>query len=230
MQIRLPKNRKLRENIYEETCAEIMKEIISHIKKLAKGDDKPDVSSSTSWLTGQMLVAMPGMGDPRFDRSVIYICSHSPSGAMGLIVNRLFGDADFTMLLEQLNIEALGPVPDIPVQFGGPVEMGRGFILHSGDYLHEGTTRIDDSVAVTATPEIIKDIANGKGPARALMILGYAGWSSGQLEDELKRNGWLTTPADEEILFDRNLDSKWDRAMAKIGIAPSMLSETQGNA
>mgnify|MGYP001217576395 CR=1 FL=1 len=207
-----------------------MKEIISHIKKLATGDNKPDAPAPGNWLTGQMLVAMPGMGDPRFERSVIYICSHSPSGAMGLIVNRLFGDADFPMLLEQLNIKPTGSIPDIPIQFGGPVEMGRGFILHSGDYLHEGTTRIDDTVAVTATTEIIQDIANGKGPARALMILGYAGWSSGQLEDELKRNGWLTTSMDEDILFDRNLDTKWDRAMAKIGITPSMLSETQGNA
>ncbi len=207
-----------------------MKEIISHIKKLAKGGDKLGSSSSPEWLTGRMLIAMPGMGDPRFERSVIYMCSHSPSGAMGLIVNRLFGDADFPMLLEQLNIKASGPIPDIPIQFGGPVEMGRGFILHSSEYSGDGTTKIDDSVAVTATTEIIQDIANGKGPARALMILGYAGWGSGQLEDEFKRNGWLTTQMDEEILFDRNLDSKWERAMAKIGITPAMLSETQGSA
>jgi putative transcriptional regulator len=207
-----------------------MKEMFSPISKLGKGADKPDLPTSPHWLTGQLLVATPGMADPRFVRSVIYICSHSPSGAMGLIVNRIFGDADFPMLLEQLNIKASGTPPDIPIQFGGPVEMGRGFVLHSNDYLREGTTRIDDTVAVTATTEIIQDIANGKGPSHALMILGYAGWSGGQLEEELKSNGWLTVQMDEEILFDKNLDSKWERALAKIGISPAMLSETQGNA
>ncbi len=207
-----------------------MKDIISNIKNLGTRAEKPKSGDAPNWLTGQMLVAMPGMGDPRFIHSVIYICSHGPSGAMGLIVNRLFGDADFPMLLDQLNIEAPGQIPDIPVQFGGPVEMGRGFILHSSEYMIEGTTRIDDSISVTATIDIIKDIAHGKGPARALMILGYAGWASGQLEEELKNNGWLTVGMDEEILFDRAMDTKWERALAKIGISPAMLSETQGNA
>jgi putative transcriptional regulator len=207
-----------------------MKEIISHIRKTGKLGVKPTMPVTPGWLTGKVLVAMPGMADPRFARSVVYVCSHGPSGAMGLVVNRLFGDADFPMLLEQLNIETSLQTPEIPVQFGGPVEMGRGFVLHSCDYLREETTRIDDSVAITATIEIIEDIANAKGPARALMVLGYAGWSEGQLEDELKSNGWLTVNADEDILFDPNLDSKWDRAMAKIGITPGMLCETQGNA
>ncbi len=206
-----------------------MKDIISHIKKMGK-ENKPDAPLAPNWLTGQLLVAMPGMADPRFVRSVIYICSHGPSGAMGLVINRLFGEADFPMLLEQLNIESASETPDMPVQFGGPVEMGRGFVLHSSDYLHEGTTRIDDTVAVTATIEIIQDIAKGKGPARALMLLGYAGWGAGQLEEELKNNGWLTVGADEDILFSSELDSKWDRAMAKIGISPAMLSNMQGNA
>jgi putative transcriptional regulator len=207
-----------------------MKEILSHIKKLGGRADKTDPPATPHWLTGQMLVAMPGMGDPRFVRSVVYICSHGPSGAMGLVINRLFGDADFPMLLEQLNVEVPPNLPDIPVQFGGPVEMGRGFVLHSSDYLREGTTRIDDAVAVTATVEIIEDIARGKGPVRVLMLLGYAGWGEGQLEEELKNNGWLTVGMDEELLFDRNLDSKWERAMAKIGISPAMLSNTGGNA
>lgn len=183
-----------------------------------------------NWLTGQFLVAMPGMADPRFVRSVVYVCSHGPGGAMGLIVNRLFGEADFPMLLDQLNIKTTLSLPEIPVQFGGPVEIGRGFVLHTNDYLKEGTTRIDDTVAITATVEIIEDIANGKGPARAVLLLGYAGWGQGQLEAELKDNGWLMVGADEEILFDGALDSKWERAMSKIGVTPARLSNAQGQA
>ena len=213
-----------------DTSIRAMKEFFSQIKKIGTGPSGTVAAATPGWLTGKLLVAMPGMADPRFVRTVIYICSHGPSGAMGLVVNRLFGDADFPMLLEQLNIDASSGTPDIPVQFGGPIEMGRGFVLHSSEYLREETTRIDDAIAVTATIEVIKDIVSGKGPLRALMVLGYAGWSEGQLEKELKNNGWLTVEADEGILFDINLDSKWDRSMAKIGISPAMLSNTQGNA
>jgi len=205
-----------------------MKEIISKIKKIGEWGSKPLMKDH--WLTGQFLIAMPGMQDPRFTRSVIYLCSHSPSGAMGLVVNRLFGEADFHLLLDQLNIDISFDTPEIPVQFGGPVEMGRGFVLHSSEYLREGTTRIDDSVSVTATIEIIKDIAEGHGPEKVMLALGYAGWGAGQLEAELRNNGWLTTQSDDDILFDSNLDSKWDRAMAKIGICPAMLSDTAGHA
>ncbi|MDR3448704.1 MAG: YqgE/AlgH family protein [Alphaproteobacteria bacterium] len=211
----------------------VMKDIVSRLKKSAGRSLAESVSkwaAKPGWLTGQLLVAMPSMADPRFARAVIYICTHGPSGAMGLIVNRLFGEADFRMLLEQLNIEASAATPDIPVQFGGPVEMGRGFVLHSGDYLREGTTRIDDSVAVTATVEILQDLASGKGPERVMMALGYTGWSAGQLEEELKSNGWLTVPSDEAMIFDADLDSKWDRAMAKIGVSPAMLSGSAGHA
>jgi len=208
-----------------------MKELLSQTKKMGKTDAlKSAGAASEGWLTGRMLVAMPSMLDPRFTRTVIYMCSHGPSGAMGLIVNRLFGEADFPMLLKQLNIQSSLITPDIPVQFGGPVEMGRGFVLHSNDYLREGTTKIDDDIAVTATVEVLEDLANGKGPLHSLLVLGYAGWGEGQLEHELKNNGWLTVDADEDILFDSNLDSKWERAMAKIGISPAMLSSTQGRA
>jgi putative transcriptional regulator len=177
-----------------------------------------------------MLVAMPAMGDPRFTRAVIYVCSHGPSGAMGLVVNRLFGDADFPMLLDQLSIEGSPDTPDIPVHFGGPVETGRGFVLHSGDYLREGTTRVDDSIAITATIEIVQDIADGKGPERLLMALGYTGWGAGQLEDEIKNNGWLIVPVDENIVFDSVLETKWNRAISKIGVSPAMLSTNAGHA
>ena len=207
-----------------------MKDIVSRLKNIIKPDGGFGLSFKSNWLTGQLLVAMPGMSDPRFARSVVYICSHSPSGAMGLVVNRLFGEADFPMLLEQLNIVVEQSVPDVLVQFGGPVEMGRGFVLHSSDYLREGTTRIDDQTAVTATVEIVQDIANGRGPERSLMALGYAGWSAGQLEDEVKSNGWLTVVVDEDILFDRDMETKWERAMAKIGVSPGMLSDAAGHA
>jgi putative transcriptional regulator len=206
-----------------------MKDIFSRTKK---GEVANDVGFGVEpqWLTGQFLVAMPGMTDPRFTRAVVYICSHGPNGAMGLVVNRLFGEADFRMLLDQLNLESSVNTPEIAVHFGGPVEMGRGFVLHSGDYLREGTTRIDDTVAVTATVEIVQDIADGKGPARVVMALGYTGWSAGHLDEEMKRNGWLTVASDEDILFDSDLETKWDRAMAKIGISPAMLSDTAGHA
>ncbi|MGB9153951.1 MAG: YqgE/AlgH family protein, partial [Alphaproteobacteria bacterium] len=202
-----------------------MRDIIARTKKTGNTDD---TSGEPKFLSGQLLVAMPGMADPRFAQAVIYICSHSASGAMGLVVNRLFGDADFPMLLDQLNIETLVETPKVPVQFGGPVEIGRGFVLHSGEYLRAGTTRIDDAMAITATVEIVQDIAEGKGPERILMALGYTGWGAGQLEEEMKNNGWLTVAADESIVFDDELDSKWNRAMLKIGISPAMLSDTAG--
>jgi putative transcriptional regulator len=189
-------------------------------KLIAEGD----------WLTGQCLIAMPAMPDPRFAQSVIYVCSHGPEGAMGLVLNRLFGEADFRMLLQQLDINPTDQTPDLPVHFGGPVEMGRGFILHSGDYVQEGTMRIDDKISLSATVEILRAIASGSGPSRVMMALGYAGWGAGQLDAEMKANGWLTMPADEAILFDAELETKWERALGKIGITPMTLSDSAGHA
>ena len=207
-----------------------MKDITSRARKPGKIRSGIGLDIRPQWLTGQLLVAMPGMADPRFTRAVIYICSHNANGAMGLVVNHLFGEADFRMLLDQLNVEPSFNTPEVPVQLGGPVEMGRGFVLHSGEYLREGTTRIDDMVAVTATVEILQDIADGKGPERIMMALGYTGWGAGQLDEEIKNNGWLTATADEAILFDADLESKWERAIAKIGISPAMLSDAAGHA
>ena len=186
--------------------------------------------TKSDWLTGQLLIAMPSMPDPRFAHAVIYVCSHGPNGAMGLVVNRLFGDANFRILLQQLNINFSTDTPDLPVYFGGPVETGRGFVLHSSDYLHEGTSRIDDAICLSATVEILQAIANGTGPERSIMALGYTGWGAGQLDEEMKANGWLTAPADDALLFDREIDNKWDRALAKIGISPMMLSGEAGHA
>jgi putative transcriptional regulator len=187
-------------------------------------------TANENWLTGQLLVAMPGMPDPRFARTVVYICSHGPNGAMGLIVNRLFADADFPSLLQQLNIESSPETPPVSIFFGGPVEPGRGFVLHSTDCIREGTLRIDETVALSATIDILRIIAEGDGPERKLMALGYSGWGAGQLENELKANGWLTVPADDDLLFDDNPDNKWERALAKIGISPLLLSADAGHA
>lgn len=184
----------------------------------------------TDWLTGQLLVAMPGMPDARFTHAVIYICSHGPNGAMGLIVNRLYGDISFQALLNQLNVPRTSDAPDMPVHFGGPVETGRGFVLHTADYLREGTMRIDDHIGMSATIEILQALAAGGGPQRAMMALGYTGWGAGQLDAEMQGNGWLVAPADDDILFDRDTDTKWDRALAKIGVRPMMLSGEAGHA
>jgi putative transcriptional regulator len=191
--------------------------------------DKPAVFTDTNWLTGQLLIAMPTMPDPRFARSVIYICSHGPNGAMGLVVNRLYGEVSFRALMKQLNIKASGDI-ELPVHYGGPVESGRGFVLHSTDYLKEGAMRIDDNVALSATVEILQTLTNGTGPQRALMALGYTGWGAGQLDAEMQANGWLTAAADDGILFDTEVETKWERALGKIGIAAHMLSGDAGHA
>ncbi|WP_207458596.1 YqgE/AlgH family protein [Azospirillum sp. SYSU D00513] len=190
----------------------------------------PTKTESSAYLTGQLLIAMPAMNDPRFQRSVIYLCAHNEEGAMGLVVNRLFGSVTFEDLLEQLDIEAKEPVPSMPVHYGGPVESGRGFVLHSTDYVRDGTLVVNDEVALTATIDILRAISEDRGPRRTLMLLGYAGWGPGQLDQEIQANGWLNVPCDEELLFDTNLESKWERSIAKLGVSLSMLSGEAGHA
>ena len=192
----------------------------------------------SSFLDGQMLIAMPGMSDPRFDRSVIFMCAHSDNGAMGIIVNKRAPMISFSELLERLDImpqENRIRLPDdvqsMLVQFGGPVEPGRGFVLHTSDYFSADTSLpIDERVALTATLDILRAIAGGQGPRRSLLALGYAGWAPGQLEDEIQRNGWLSCAADEELLFGSDLDSKYVGALHKIGVDPAMLSSQAGHA
>jgi putative transcriptional regulator len=204
------------------------------IKKLAGGRK----DAETTYLDGQLLVAMPGMSDKRFARAVIYLCAHSEDGAMGLIVNHRARQLSFSDLLVQLDVideaEAIR-LPEragaVPVLKGGPVETGRGFVLHSDDYHADNSTLdIEDGVSLTATLDILRAIAAGQGPHRALLALGYSGWSPGQLEAELQANGWLTCPADAAILFDTPIESKYDRALRKIGIDPAMLSSDAGHA
>lgn len=183
-----------------------------------------------AYLAGQLLVAMPGLQDPRFARTVIYICAHNGEGAMGLVVNRVFDALTFPDLLEQLGIEAARPPTADCVYFGGPVETGRGFVLHTPDYVRDGTLMVTKGVALTATVDILRSIAAGAGPRRHLLALGYAGWGPGQLDAEIRANGWLNVAADDSLVFDQDLDSKWNRAMAKIGVDPRMLSDMAGHA
>ncbi len=181
-------------------------------------------------LVGQLLVAMPGMSDPRFARTVIYMCAHSAEGAMGLVVNRALEQVSLAELLQQLEIDATAVDDKIAVNFGGPVETGRGFVLHSPDYMREGTLVVTEGISLTATIDILKAIASGSGPRRHLLALGYAGWGPGQLDSEILANGWLHVDADEELVFGAALDQKWDRAMAKLGINPMLLSDAAGHA
>lgn len=182
------------------------------------------------YLTGQLLIAMPQMTDPRFGHAVIYVCAHNADGAMGLLLNKGIEKPTFPDLLKQLKIEPAENADPINVMFGGPVETGRGFVLHSADYLQDATLLVDHQIGLTATLDILKDIAVGGGPRHKLLMLGYAGWGPGQLDAEIQANGWLNAPADEALIFDHDLDTKWDRALAKLGVDGAMLSGDAGHA
>jgi putative transcriptional regulator len=182
------------------------------------------------FFTGQLLIAMPTMPDPRFARTVIYMCAHSDEGALGLVVNKLFDDLNFEDLLDQVGIEPESCRRTIPVHSGGPVEAGRGFVLHSKEFTDESTMVVDDDVALTASVDILRAIAEGNGPRKCLLALGYSGWGPGQLESEIHENGWLNVPADEALIFDTDLENKWQRAIAKIGVDFAKLSGQSGRA
>jgi putative transcriptional regulator len=185
--------------------------------------------TSPTWLNGHLLIAMPGMQDPRFGRTVLYMCSHSPEGAMGLIINRTYGEIRFADLMNQLGIAGTTR-RELPVHFGGPVDSSRGFVLHSADFQADQTLVVNGSVALTATRDILQAIAQGAGPNRAIFALGYAKWVAGQLDSEIQANEWLTAPADKDLIFDRDLDTKWQRAIGKLGFDPAMLSGEAGHA
>ncbi|HEV7874779.1 MAG TPA: YqgE/AlgH family protein [Enterovirga sp.] len=190
------------------------------------------------YLDGQMLVAMPGMLDERFQRTVIYMCAHSPEGAMGIVLNKPASDVSFPDLLVQLDIIPEKEVIRLPsrvgrmhVLMGGPVETSRGFVLHTPDFfIDQSTLPIDDGVCLTATVDILRAIAKGGGPQIALLALGYASWSAGQLESEIQANGWLNCPADADLVFDAAVDVKYDLALRRIGIDLAMLSTQAGHA
>jgi putative transcriptional regulator len=195
-------------------------------------------SPARGYLDGQMLIAMPSMGDERFSRSLIYVCAHSSEGAMGIIVNQPAAHITFPDLLVQLEVvdaPDLIQLPphagDVKVLKGGPVETSRGFVLHSADFFIENSTLpIDEGICLTATVDILKAIARGDGPRSAVLALGYAGWAPGQLENEINQNGWLHCMADPELIFGQDTDGKYKQALSKIGINLGMLSSEAGHA
>ena len=197
-----------------------------------------DQATEDGFLDGQLLIAMPLMSDQRFARSVVYLCAHSEDGAMGLIINQRAPHISFPDLLERLGIvpsdtkDGLSnEILTMSIHVGGPVETGRGFVLHSSDYFaNDSTLPIENGVCLTATIDILKAIAAGEGPGQAILALGYAGWSPGQLESEIQANGWLNCPADTDLIFDPDVESKYTRAFAKIGIDPSHLVSDAGHA
>ncbi len=182
-------------------------------------------------LTGRVLIAMPGMEDPRFGQSVVLICAHSAEGAMGLVVNKLADDLKLRDLLDQLDIEPVPEARRAPIHFGGPVEPGRGFVLHEAGYRSSiSTLEVSDAFSMTATLDILEDMAAGKGPAHALIALGYAGWGPGQLEHEIARNGWLVCEAESRLIFGTPDGGKWAAALAALGVDPLALSSEAGTA
>jgi putative transcriptional regulator len=183
-------------------------------------------------LTGQLLVSMPQMQDPFFERSVVYLCAHSPEeGAMGLVINKTIDTITIDDLYAQLKIEPVAGTDRVqPVHFGGPVATGQGFVLHSADYRDEGTLGLGADFAMTATIDILRATGRGAGPRQSLVALGYAGWGPGQLDAEIQANGWLLVAADTALVFDTQDNSKWQHALAKLGVSPEMLSGESGRA
>lgn len=182
-------------------------------------------------LTGKLLISMPGIGDDTFDNTVVFLCSHTDEGAMGLIINKVTPDVSLGNLLSQLEIEASSKTKAQAVLYGGPVELQRGFVLHSRDYISKvKTLDVAPWVGMTATLDVLEDIGAGQGPEEALVMLGYAGWGPGQLEGEIAQNGWLTADATHDLVFDTPFDQRWGRALESIGVAALTLSSEAGHA
>ncbi len=189
-----------------------------------------DDPNETGSLSGQVLLAMPAMSDPRFERSVICMCAHNDEGAMGIVINKTLDSIDFRELLGELDIPAGDGASDVTVHFGGPVENQRGFVLHSPDYNHADTLVVEEKIGLTATVDVLRALAKGEGPQNAILALGYAGWGPGQLESEIRENAWLSVPYDDAIVFGAANEEKWERAFNSIGVDLSVLSGTAGRA
>jgi len=188
---------------------------------------KQDLSG---YVAGQFLLAMPHMQDLRYEKAVIYICGHDTNGAMGLVVNKHLGDLTLKGLLEYLNLPKESINRDLPIYFGGPVDTGRGFVLHSDDFTHPGTVPLGNHIALTATVDVLQSIAEGDGPKDCLLAMGYVGWGPGQLDSELHSNRWLQVEADPDTLFHIPIEQRWEKAIAKLGVTPESLSEEFGQA
>jgi putative transcriptional regulator len=184
----------------------------------------------TASLTGQLLIAMPAMEDPRFTQSVILICAHTDEGAMGIVLNRPLAKPTFVSLLQQLDVEPTPPSREIRLCEGGPVDHGRGFVLHTSDWTGDGSLQVADDLALTASLDILQEIAKGDGPREGLLALGYASWGPGQLDREMQENVWLSAPAAHDVLFDSDYDTKWRRALAILRVDPLLLSGVAGHA
>jgi len=191
---------------------------------------KSETPPEAGFLTGQLLIAMPAMEDERFAHSVIYLCAHTPEGAMGLVLNRPLEKPKFDELLRQLDVAPQPPARRIRLCAGGPMDNARGFVLHTTDWTGGGSLRVYEGMALTASLDVLKAIAEGKGPREGLLALGYAGWGPGQLDAEIQQNAWLSVPADETLVFDGDDDTKWRRALAKLKIDPLLLSGAAGHA
>lgn len=190
-----------------------------------------ETGTAATNLTGHLLIAMPGMGDPRFEYSVVFMCDHTDKGAMGLIINKPRTDVDVPTLLSQVKIDAVADLSRHQVYFGGPVEAGRGFVVHSPDHRSEVTTlAVREDVHMTATMDILEDVARGKGPENWLMMLGYSGWGAGQLEAEIAANGWLVCEATSDLIFDVPDVDKWGAALKTLGVGALALSSEGGRA
>lgn len=191
----------------------------------------PDQKNGNDFLLGKLLIALPGMPDKRFEKSVIFVCAHSEQGAMGLIVNKPFEGLSFRELVERLDVRITANAPEPPVLFGGPVGTGQGFVLHTSDFGGgEATIAVTSEISLTATIDILRAITEGRGPEKALFALGYAGWGPGQIEGELSSNGWIHCDAKKAILFDIDCEDKWRAALATLGADISGLSAEAGRA
>jgi putative transcriptional regulator len=181
-------------------------------------------------LAGQVLIAMPSLTDPRFAQSVVYMCAHTHDGAMGIVINRPLSNPSFEELLRQLKVDPVPPAREIRLCKGGPIDNARGFVLHTSDWTDSASLKVDDTLALTASLDILKAIATGGGPRQSLLALGYSGWGPGQLDAEMQNNAWLSAPADLDVIFDNDHDTKWRRALAKLRVDPLLLSSTAGRA
>ncbi|NBX66846.1 MAG: DUF179 domain-containing protein [Proteobacteria bacterium] len=183
-----------------------------------------------TWLGGKLLIAGPDMSDPRFRKSVVFLCAHDAGGAMGIVINHELPDVPLSLLLTQLSMKPADGFADFPVLQGGPVETARGLLLHSGDFCKSESIRIDASFIVTGTIEALREIVSGTGPADKLFALGYAGWGPDQLEGEIAQNAWHVVDADPDLVFHTPAALKWEKALKKLGVDPAFLATTAGRA